>query len=113
LTTPPLRHHRPRPIHEQSLPAIEGSATAAGGVLRRDLEPADQKNITNIEKIARSVQIDHVACGGCVQQVEYIAGVGGAGYNRRPDPGRLARRRRVLQRSGGVPVPVAELRGRR
>jgi uncharacterized protein (DUF2235 family) len=41
---------------------------------------ADQKNITNIEKIARSVQIDLDACGGCVQQVEYIAGVGGAGY---------------------------------
>jgi uncharacterized protein (DUF2235 family) len=37
---------------------------------------ADQKNITNIEKIARSVQIDHDACDGCVQQVEYIAGVG-------------------------------------
>ena len=40
---------------------------------------SDQKNITNIEKISRSIQTDPGDCGGVVQQVEYIAGVG-VGY---------------------------------
>lgn len=35
---------------------------------------SDVKNITNIEKIARTVQTDPTAAGGTQQLVEYVAG---------------------------------------
>lgn len=40
---------------------------------------SDVKNITNIEKIARTLQTDPTAAGGTQQFVEYVAGVG-VGY---------------------------------
>jgi uncharacterized protein (DUF2235 family) len=40
----------------------------------------DSPNITNIEKIARTVQTDPSASGGVPQLVYYLSGVGGAGY---------------------------------
>jgi hypothetical protein len=40
---------------------------------------SDVKNITNIEKIARTIQTDPTAAGGTQQLVEYVAGVG-VGY---------------------------------
>lgn len=40
---------------------------------------SDVKNITNIEKIARTIQTDPAAAGGTQQLVEYVAGVG-VGY---------------------------------
>jgi uncharacterized protein (DUF2235 family) len=75
-------------VTPQSTTESVGSSGDKRGAPRRRLvvccdgtwNRADQMNITNIEKIARSVQIDPARCGGCVQQVEYLAGVGGAGY---------------------------------
>jgi uncharacterized protein (DUF2235 family) len=40
----------------------------------------DSAHITNVEKIARTVQTDPRAAGGVHQLVYYISGVGGAGY---------------------------------
>lgn len=40
---------------------------------------SDAKNITNVEKIARTIQTDPTATGGIQQLVEYVAGVG-VGY---------------------------------
>src|SRR6059058_4478483 len=40
---------------------------------------SDAKNITNVEKIARTIQTDPAAAGGTQQLVEYVAGVG-VGY---------------------------------
>jgi uncharacterized protein (DUF2235 family) len=40
----------------------------------------DSTHITNIEKIARTVQTDPAQSGGVPQLVYYISGVGGAGY---------------------------------
>lgn len=40
----------------------------------------DSPNITNIEKIARTVQTDPAASGDVPQLVYYLSGVGGAGY---------------------------------
>jgi hypothetical protein len=40
---------------------------------------SDVKNITNVEKIARTIQTDPAATGGTQQLVEYVAGVG-VGY---------------------------------
>jgi uncharacterized protein (DUF2235 family) len=40
---------------------------------------SDAKNITNVEKIARTIQTDPEACGGVMQLVEYVSGVG-VGY---------------------------------
>lgn len=40
----------------------------------------DSTNITNIEKIARTIQTDPAECGGVQQQVLYLSGVGSAGY---------------------------------
>ncbi|HET7689292.1 MAG TPA: DUF2235 domain-containing protein [Nocardioidaceae bacterium] len=40
----------------------------------------DSPNITNIEKIARTVQTDPSSSGGIPQLVYYLSGVGGAGY---------------------------------
>ncbi len=40
----------------------------------------DSANVTNIEKIARTVQTDLTATGGVQQLVFYLRGVGGAGY---------------------------------
>jgi hypothetical protein len=41
----------------------------------------DAKNVTNIEKIARTVQTDLASTGGVQQLVLYLSGVGGAGYH--------------------------------
>ena len=40
----------------------------------------DSPNITNIEKIARTVQTDPASSGDVPQLVYYLSGVGGAGY---------------------------------
>jgi len=40
----------------------------------------DSEHITNVEKIARTVQTDPRATGGAYQLVYYLSGVGGAGY---------------------------------
>jgi uncharacterized protein (DUF2235 family) len=40
----------------------------------------DSEHITNVEKIARTVQTDPRATGGVYQLVYYLSGVGGAGY---------------------------------
>lgn len=40
----------------------------------------DSAHITNVEKIARTVQTDPRATGGVYQLVYYLSGVGGAGY---------------------------------
>jgi uncharacterized protein (DUF2235 family) len=40
---------------------------------------SDAKNITNVEKIARTIQTDPTQAGGRQQLVEYVAGVG-VGY---------------------------------
>ena len=42
----------------------------------------DAKNVTNIEKIARTVQTDLGSTGGVQQLVLYLSGVGGAGWGR-------------------------------
>lgn len=41
----------------------------------------DAKHVTNIEKIARTVQTDLARTGGVQQLVLYLSGVGGAGYH--------------------------------
>jgi uncharacterized protein (DUF2235 family) len=41
----------------------------------------DSPHVTNIEKIARTVQTDLAATGGVQQLVLYLSGVGGAGYH--------------------------------
>ncbi len=41
---------------------------------------ADADTVTNIEKIARTIQTDSARSGGVPQQVLYLAGVGTAGY---------------------------------
>ena len=41
----------------------------------------DAKHVTNIEKIARTVQTDLASTGGVQQLVLYLSGVGGAGYH--------------------------------
>ncbi|HET6561839.1 MAG TPA: DUF2235 domain-containing protein [Marmoricola sp.] len=41
----------------------------------------DAKNVTNIEKIARTVETDLARTGGVQQLVLYLSGVGGAGYH--------------------------------
>ncbi len=40
----------------------------------------DSPHVTNVEKIARSIQTDPSASGGVPQLVYYLSGVGGAGY---------------------------------
>ena len=40
----------------------------------------DSPHVTNVEKIARSIQTDPAATGGVPQLVYYLSGVGGAGY---------------------------------
>ncbi len=65
---------------------LDHSAPASGRTLRRLVvccdgtwNRSDAKNITNVEKIARTIQTDPAASHGIAQLVEYVSGVG-VGY---------------------------------